>query len=167
MSTANDLFKAGQLQKAVEAQIQEVKANPADPSRRLFLFELAAFSGDLDRAKRQIDAVHYSDPERDAAVVRYATLLVAEGKRRRLFSEGLSPKLVGEAAEHDNERLGVLSRLREGRHAEATALLAQANAGASSLRGTLNGKPFEALRDTDDLFGLVLEVMAHGEYFWV
>src|SRR5262249_46344026 len=34
-------------------------------------------------------------------------------------------------------------------------------------KGWLNGKPFTSLRDCDDLFGPVLEIMGHGSYFWV
>ena len=34
-------------------------------------------------------------------------------------------------------------------------------------RGRLNGKPFEHLRDADDLFGSVLEVLSQGAYYWV
>ena len=35
------------------------------------------------------------------------------------------------------------------------------------MRGRLNGKPFETLRDADDLFGPVLEVLSQGAYFWL
>src|SRR5262245_43141677 len=62
--SASEAFKAGRLQEAIDAQIQEVRAHPADHGKRLFLFELAAFAGDLDRARRQIDAVKYDDPDR-------------------------------------------------------------------------------------------------------
>ncbi len=31
----------------------------------------------------------------------------------------------------------------------------------------LNDKTYESLRDADDLFGTVLEVMAQGNYYWV
>ena len=37
--SANDFFKAGKLQDAIDAQVQEVKTNPADQAKRLFLFE--------------------------------------------------------------------------------------------------------------------------------
>ena len=76
--TATDLFKAGQLSQAIDAQLKEVKANPADQGRRLFLFELLAFSGDLDRAQRQIDAVDYKEMEKDVAVLGYKKALAAE-----------------------------------------------------------------------------------------
>ena len=42
---AGELYKAGRLGEAIEAQVQEVKASPLDQSKRLFLFELLAFSG--------------------------------------------------------------------------------------------------------------------------
>src|SRR5688500_3645470 len=94
MSTATELFKAGKLQEAISAQIQEVKANPADHARRVFLFELLSFSGELDRAERQIEAVKYDDPELDLAVRGYRKMLDAEKARRLLFRQGLKPEFL-------------------------------------------------------------------------
>ena len=164
---ASDLFKQGRLKEAVDAQLQEVKAKPADHGRRLFLFELSAFAGDLERARRQIDAVKYDDAEQQMATDGYRKLLDAEEKRRRLFRDGLAPKFLGETPEHVKLRLEAVNRLREGRQAEAAELLSKANEGADALKGKLNGKAFEGIRDGDDLFGTVLEVLAHGDYFWV
>lgn len=164
---ASELFKAGKLQSALDAQLQEVKAHPADPSRRLFLFELAAFTGDLERARRQIDAVQYGEPERDAAVASYRKLIDAEEKRRRLLRDRLAPRFLLDPPDHARQRLDAVLRLGEGRPAEAAALLQEANRHTERLEGTLNGKPFEGFRDADDLFAGVLEVLARGEYFWV
>jgi type VI secretion system protein ImpE len=164
---ASELFKQGRLKEATDAQIQEVKAQPADHGKRLFLFELAAFAGDLERARRQIEAVHYEEPERDATLQGYRKLLEAEQKRRRLFSESLAPRFLGTPPEHVKLRVEAVNRLREGKQAEAAELLVRANEGAETLKGTLNGKAFKGMRDTDDLFGTILEVMAQGEYFWV
>jgi type VI secretion system protein ImpE len=165
--TATELYRAGKLQAAIDAQIQEVKAHAADPNRRLFLFELAAFAGDLDRARRQIDAVQYNDADRDAAVLTYKKLLDAEEKRRRLFRDGVPPRFLADPPAHVQLRLDAAKLLRENKPAEALGLLSQANAGAEAIKGTLNGKPFAGFRDADDLFGTTLEVFAHGEYFWV
>lgn len=46
-------------------------------------------------------------------------------------------------------------------------MLARANEAIPPVAGQLNGQPFQSLRDADDLFAGVLEVMAHGRYFWV
>jgi type VI secretion system protein ImpE len=165
--TASDLYKAGKLADAIAAQIQEVKAKAGDQSRRLFLFELAAFAGDLDRAARQIEAVRYTETEREVATVGYRKLLDAERLRRRLFSESLTPKFLSEPPDHVRIRLEAINRLREGRATEASDLLKKANDLVPALKGSLNAKTFEGIRDADDLFGSVLEVMAHGNYYWL
>src|SRR5262245_25369353 len=116
--SADDLFKAGKLQAAIDAQVQDVKAKPADHGRRLFLFELLAFAGELDRARRQIEAVHYDQMELDAAVQGYRKLLDAEQLRRRLFADGLQPSFLAEPPAHVRQRLEAVNRLREGNQAE-------------------------------------------------
>jgi type VI secretion system protein ImpE len=164
---ANDLFKLGRLTEAIDAQIKDVKAQPGDGARRLFLFELLAFSGDLERARRQGEALRFDQVEQQAAVEPYRKLLDSEQLRRRLFTESLSPEFFGEPPEHLRLRLEAVNRLRENNPVEAAAVLAKADALVPPLRGKLNGKTFEGLRDCDDLFSHVLEVMAHGKYFWV
>jgi len=163
----SDLFKQGKLQEAIEAQLKLVKEKPADHGQRLFLFELLAFAGDLDRAQRQIDAVQYGELELDAAVLAYRKILDSERARRRLFSESLKPRFFGEPPEHVHWRLEGINRLREGRPKEAAELFAKAAAACPDRPGQLNGKPFQSLRDCDDLFSGVLEVMAQGGYYWV
>jgi type VI secretion system protein ImpE len=165
--TPTELFKAGHLQQAIDAQIQEVKASPGDQGKRLFLFELLTFAGDLDRAMRQINAVTYGQLELDVAVHNYGNLLNAENSRRKLFREGVRPNFLMEAPDHVKLRLDAVDRLRDNQPAEATALLAKAHEATPAVAGRLNDKPFKALRDCDDLFAGVLEVMAKGKYFWV
>ena len=167
MSSPTELYKAGRLAAAVAAQIDEVKAHPADHSRRLFLFELVAFTGDLDRARRQIDAVKYDDPALIQALNGYKLCLDAETARRDLFAKGKRPEFLGEPPAHVQLRLQAIDKLRDVDQAGATALLAEANAGVAELSGTLNGAPFQGLRDADDLFGPVLEVFIRGKYLWV
>jgi type VI secretion system protein ImpE len=164
---ATELYKAGKLQDAVAAQTQEVKSAPADQGKRLFLFELLAFAGELDRATRQIDAIKYDQIDLQTATTAYRRLVDSEAKRRRLFSEGLKPEFFAEVPEHVTLRLDAVNCLRDNKLAEAKALLDRAAAVMPRLKGQLNDKPFESLRDGDDLFAGVLEVMAHGVYYWV
>src|SRR5437764_1215018 len=111
---AGELYKSGRLQEAIDAQIQEVKGSPADQAKRLFLFELVAFGGDLDRARRQIDAIQYEDNDLQLALMSYRKLIDCEEARRKLFSDGLSPGFFGEPSEHMRLRLEAVNRLREG-----------------------------------------------------
>jgi type VI secretion system protein ImpE len=164
---ATELFKAGRLQQAIDAQIQTVKNKPADQAARVFLYELTCFAGDLDRAQRQIEAVKYDDVERDTGTQTYRRLLDAERLRRRLFQEGLQPKFLADPPESVKLRLEALNCLRGKQTAQAAELLARADELTPPLKGQLNGKPFEGLRDCDDVFGPVLEMLAHGDYYWV
>ena len=164
---ATELYRAGRLREAIDAQVAEVKARPTDQGLRLFLFELLAFSGELDRARRQVDAVHHGQPDLDLATLGYRKLIDSEAARRRFFDEGVPPEVLGEETLAIRLRIEAAGQLRLGRPAEATALLEQADEATPPVHGTLNGKPFATLRDADDLFGGVLEVMAQGKYFWV
>jgi type VI secretion system protein ImpE len=164
---ADALFKEGRLQEAIDAQLKAVKANPADHGKRIFLFELLVFAGDLERARKQIELVEYGELEVDAAVMGYRKLLDAELTRRKLFEEGTAPRFFGEAPEHVHWRLDALACLREGRTADALARLEKADEAVAALRGQLNDKPFDSLRDYDDVLGTVLEVLARDAYYWV
>src|ERR1051326_7979461 len=85
---ASQLFKAGKLAEAIDAQIAVVKSKPTDHGARMFLFEMLAFSGDLDRAQKQIDAINYGEMELDAAVQEYRKLLDGERSRKQVFEIG-------------------------------------------------------------------------------
>lgn len=164
---ASELFKKGSLPEAIQAQINEVKASPADQSKRIFLFEMLAFAGDLDRARKQIDAIKYEHLELETAVANYRKLLEAEQARRNLFEGGVRPQFFGEVPHHVELRLQAIQCFRDKRPDEAAKLLQEAQQLSPTILGMLNGKPFNGLRDCDDLFGPVLEVMAGGKYIWV
>jgi type VI secretion system protein ImpE len=165
--TAAELYKSGRLQDAIAAQVEDVKGHPTDHAKRLFLFELLTFAGDLERARRQIDVIKYEDTHLDASTAIYRRLLESELARRDLFSRGVAPGFFGEPPEHLRLRVDAVNRLRDGQPAEAAKALAHANEAVPTFRGQFNGQPFESLRDADDLLAGVLEVMAHGRYFWV
>jgi len=165
--SASELYQAGKLDEAIAAQVQGVKASPGDPNKRLFLFELLLFAGDLERAKRQLDAVRYDEPERDSMVDRYRRLLEAEEFRRRVFREGILPQFLTAPPEHLGKRLQAIQWLRGGQPAEAMKVLREADAAAGAAAGMLNGKAFTLLCDADGLFGPTLEVMAHADYYWL
>jgi type VI secretion system protein ImpE len=160
-------FREGKLVEAIDAQTQAVKAAPTDPNQRLFLFTLLAFSGNLDRARRQIEAVKYDDLGRDNGAMLYRLLLDAEEARRRLFRDGVPPHFLAEPPAHVVRRLEGVRLLSANQQAQSALLLREASAAAPSVAGECNGKPFTSLCDTDELFGPVLEVMVRDKYCWV
>lgn len=166
--TASDLFQAGRLREAIDAQIAKVKAAPTDQRARLFLFELFVFSGELDRARKQLEVLTYDDPKHAAAVEQFRFALDAEAKRRAVFAGSATPEWLSAADGHLTRRLDAVHALARGQTADARRMLDEANAAVPVLAGTLNGQPFQGLFDADERFGTVLEVFGSGGvYSWV
>lgn len=164
----SDLFHAGRLREAIDGQTQKVRTSPADNAARFFLFELLLFAGDLDRARKQLDALRYDDPQHHAAISQFRAALDAEAKRRAVFAGTSQPTGLAGAPDHVRLRFEALAYIARGEHAAARTLIDDANAAAPTLSGTLNGLPFEGLFDADERFGTVLEVFGTGGvYSWV
>ena len=138
MENAHHLFQAGRLKEAVEALGTEVKNNPSDTRRRTFLFELLCFSGEYDRAEKQLDLLAEAGPNSEMGALLYRSALQAERTRQELFQKKEYPKPSG----------GTTST-------------------AEAVTGTLNGKPFQTIADGDPRIGPRLEVYAGGNYLWI
>lgn len=165
--TPTEMYKAGGLRGAIDSQIQDVKANPADHGKRLFLFELCAFAGDWDRARRQIDAINLSDPELQLAQATYRKLIDAEEARAKVFRDGVMPQFLGPVPEWVYPRLEAVTAFKVGDSSKAAECIAASDVASTSVNATINGQSHEGLRDCDDLFGPILEVLAHGDYYWL
>jgi type VI secretion system protein ImpE len=167
MPNARELYQSGRLGEAIEALSGEVRANPSDASRRIFLFELLAFAGEWDRAEKQLDVLGQAGPQATLAVQVYKANIHAERTRSRLFSEGLHPHFLNEPPAYVDRHLEAINRVREGNLAEARTILDAAEEERPALGGTLNGKPFADFRDCDDLIGPVLELIVKDKYAWL
>jgi len=163
--TASEYFKAGQLEEAIAAQILDVRAHPSDDGKRMFLVELLLFAGERERAAKQLDVIRPDLPEIAAAVTPYRLLLTAVEHRQRLFT-GQSPGFLAEPPTHVRLRLEALRTLPSD-PIRARECLAQADEYTPTLTGILNGQPFVGLRDADDLFASVFEVISQDNYLWI
>jgi type VI secretion system protein ImpE len=165
--TAKDLFSAGQLAAAIEAQLSAVRAAPLDGGKRTFLFELLAFAGELERAGQQLGVLGQESAEKGWGTSVYQNLLAAEQTRRKVFAAQARPEAFLEAPPFIATRLQALEHAARGDQQAAAAALAESDAAAPAVRGTLNGQSVEGLRDADDLLAPVLEVMVLRDYVWV
>ncbi|HXX24892.1 MAG TPA: type VI secretion system accessory protein TagJ [Terriglobia bacterium] len=138
MENAQQLFQAGRLKEAVQALSVELRNHPADTRRRTFLFELLCFSGEYDRAEKQLDLLAEASPNSEMGALLYRSALHAERTRQDLFQRKEFPKPSGEAS-----------------------------TGGETTSGTLNGKPFQTIADSDTRIGPRLEVFAGGNYLWI
>jgi type VI secretion system protein ImpE len=168
LDTAQDLLEAARLADAVKAQTEEVRAHPTDPERRYVLFALLCFAGDIERANRQLEALAVGQvPGVEMRSLLCRGLLAAEAERREVWAGRAKPLLAPDAPASLGKRVDALSRIAAGDPVGAARLLEEAADEAVLVAGTLNGEPFEQIRDTDDVAASVLEVFAQGRCLWL
>jgi type VI secretion system protein ImpE len=88
---ALSLYKAGQLKAAIEALGDELKKQPLDAKRRIFMFELLCFAGEYDRAEKHLNVVSDANPQAAAGAMLYRSALHAERERQSMFASGKLP----------------------------------------------------------------------------
>jgi type VI secretion system protein ImpE len=165
---AQEQYQAGDLRGAIATATEEVRKHPADTARRGFLTELLCVAGELERADRQLDALGQQDPEAALGVSMFRQLIRAEQARQQFYAEGRVPEFLAEVSPGLRLHLEASIRLREGQAGEAAALLAQAEAQRPHVAGTCGGRPFDDLRDLDDLTASFFEVLTStGKYYWI
>jgi type VI secretion system protein ImpE len=84
---ARELYQAGQLGPAVQTLGAELRDNPTDARRRIFLFELLCFAGEYDRAEKHLDVLAQSSPDAATGALLYRAALAAERTRHQLFEK--------------------------------------------------------------------------------
>lgn len=88
---ARDLYRAGQLDAAIDALSEGLRDDPTDVSSRTFLFELLCFAGELDRAERQLDVLAGESSDADVGAWMYRSALHAERTRLEMFDTETFP----------------------------------------------------------------------------
>ena len=85
--TAKQLFDAGQVRAAEAALAARLRDNPGDAGSRTFLFELLCFSGQYDRAAKQLSVLAEGNKEREMGAILYFSALHAEKTRHDIFRQ--------------------------------------------------------------------------------
>jgi type VI secretion system protein ImpE len=131
------------------------------------LFELSLFSGDWERAERQLDAIGQMDVGAMIGAKIYQQCVEAERKRARYFSESLKPEFISDAPDYVYGLLQANNRLREGNAAEAREILDQVEEQRPAISCRINGAQKEDIRDYNDLTSCVLEAFVQDSYLWI
>jgi type VI secretion system protein ImpE len=88
---SQELYRAGQLDEAVRALGSELRNDPTDTRRRTFLFELLCFTGEYDRAEKQLDILADAGKEAAMGTLLYRSALQAARTRRDMFEKKTFP----------------------------------------------------------------------------
>jgi type VI secretion system protein ImpE len=167
MLQAKSLFDEGKLDEAIEQLTRDVKANPGDNGLRTFLFELLSFTGDWDRAERQLDVIGHQNGQAKLGVEVYRNNIKAERQRRRVFCENVSPNFLCEPPSYVSLLLNTVNGLHDRNNEETGAALDQVELERPAISGRIDGVEFQDFRDCDDLTGPVLEVFVNDKYTWL
>src|SRR5436190_20001268 len=118
MNEAKQQLDAGNLSGAIEAALAHVKSKPTDIPARIFLFELSCFSGDWDRAEKQLDVIGHQDVNAMVGSMIFRQNFKAERDRMKYFSDGLKPEFMTSSYPYVDDLLAANNRVREGNTAE-------------------------------------------------
>ncbi len=161
--TPHEAFSEGRLAEAITLQEAIVRASP-DAAARLFLVELLAFAGRLDEIASHLAIIESDDPAWPASARSFKRLIRAERRRSvRVRRPLIRPEPI---PRHTKAHWLAIRSLRQGDSATAVRWTDRADSLAPEVRGFINGREFESLRDADDRFGSVLEAFAEGQYVW-
>ena len=167
MSTAEEMFRTGQLAACLAELQTEVRRRPEDAKLRVFLAQLLMITGDWDRALNQLGVVGELDAGALPMKHAYTAAIQCERLRSGVFAGERSPLVFGEPPQWIASMLESLRLEGQGRASEAAEMRARGLEEAPATPGTLNGAPFEWIADADTRLGPVLEVLLNGAYYWV
>ena len=167
MNDAKLQLDAGNLTGAVDAALKLVKTNPTNEAARTFLFELSCFSGDWDRAEKQLEVIGHQDAKAMIGSLIYRQNFKAERDRMKLFSDGQKPESLGPEPPHTADLLQAVNRVREGNAEEARALIDRVEETRPAYKCEINGEGFSDFRDYNDLTMCVFEAFFKDSYVWL
>jgi type VI secretion system protein ImpE len=125
-------------------------------------------SGRLDRADAQLEVILQQDAKAALGVALLRQMIRAETARRDFYSAGRLPEFVDVPPPYVQKYIEASIRAREKHPGEAKEMLGQAEAERPRVKGSCNGRPFDDLRDLDDMTAAVFEVLTStGKYYWI
>lgn len=163
--TVHDMLAEGRLVDAIAQQEAAVEAAPTDPALRRLLVDLLAFAGRFDDALEHLVQIHSDDPAWPEVERSFHRLFRSEQLRTL---EGREPTITPEPPpKHAMRRWKAVKRLRRAQPEDAVRAIDAADAVSPTIRGFIDGREFDGLRDADDRFASLLEAFRGGEYLWI
>jgi type VI secretion system protein ImpE len=165
--SAVELLKGGDPAAALAALKDRVRAEPADPKHRIFLFQLLCVEGDWAKALAQLNVAAEMEPAALAMAQTYREAIRCEALRREVFAGARTPLVLGEPPAWLGLLLEALRLAARGEAGASQDLRGRAFDAAEPVAGTIDGTPFAWIADADPRIGPVVEAVVNGKYYWV
>jgi len=163
-------LKAGQLNEAIEAAIQDVKTKPMQWDLRIALAQLLCLRGDIERADNHLETAQIQSPDAILRISMYRQMIRGEMTRNECWDQGRTPDLMQnqEPTPLVEKNLRLILALREQNMEEASQLVNEIEEERPVVKGKCDGVEFEDIRDQDDRTAFFLEtITSNGKYFWI
>jgi len=171
MASAEEALRAGRTKEALSLLEQEVRGDPSDAKKRIFLFQVLCILGQWQRALTQLNVAAEIDGSALLMAEIYRRALPCEALRAEIFAGKRAPLLFGEPAEWVGRMVEATRLVAESRFDEATQVRSAALELAPAIAGTIQNKSgehrFEWIADSDGRLGPILEAVIQEKYFWI
>lgn len=167
MNEAKAQLDSGNLGEAVSMALAAVKSKPTDITARTFLFELSCFSGDWDRAEKQLEVIGQQDVNAMVGAQIYRQNLKAERDRVRFYEEGLMPECLMPPPKYVDKLLAANNYVRTDDSERAAKVFEEIEEERPAFACKINGEQVEDFRDYNDLTSCVFETIIKGSYAWL
>jgi type VI secretion system protein ImpE len=164
---AKDLIKAGKLSEARSQLVEDVKSSPANLNSRTLLFQVQAYAGEWDKARRQLEVITTQDANRETGVQVYLNLIQAETERIEVFQHKRSPSFLPETPAYFEQYHAAWQKLTDQEFEAAESIFSEIRDRCAKITGTLNGKEFTGFSETDTRLTCFLEAFVHERYVWL
>jgi type VI secretion system protein ImpE len=152
---------------ALKSLSDEIRANPQDFKKRVYLVQLLSVLGQWNRALTQLKVAAEMNPVAIPMKQVYSDAIQCEGLRAEVFAGKRSPMLFGQPDEWVALLIESMLQAGAGKTDLAEDLRTRAFESAPSRSGVINDEPFEWLCDGDMRLGPVLEAYVNGRYYWI
>lgn len=166
-SVAEQSLREGKLDQTLVHLQEQVRADPSDTGRRVFLFQLLCVLGQWERALTQLQVLAGLDANSMMLARIFQPVINCEVLRADVFRGKRTPIIFGDPMEWVGLLVQATELAARGQAAAAAALRDQAFEAAPATSGKVNDQAFEWIADADQRLGPVLEVILEGHYYWV
>lgn len=164
---AQELLKQGDIDAALAAVKEQVRAEPAESKHRTFLFQIMCVLGDWSRALTQLNVAGDLDSTALPMVQTYREALGCEAFREQVFDGSRSPMVFGDPEDWIALALEANRLVAAEHYSQAAALRDEAYESAPVASGQINGNAFDWIADADSRIGPFLEAIVNGHYYWI
>lgn len=163
---AEEYFRDGNLQGALEDLQEQIRNHPENSRYRIFLFQLLTVLGQWKRALSQLNVLDKLEKDTWPMVQMYREAIQCEVLRAEIFAGRQQPLIFGEPPPWMAWLLESLRLMAEAQYDQAVSLRDQAFDLAEESSGTIDDQPFKWIADADSRLGPVLELIVNGRYYW-